>query len=558
MAQREEIIFNLKMTSAEAEKSLEKVKKNISDTNKEVKDSINNFGIFGVTVGDVKNKFNELKGIASKSLSIIKQQGQQAALGLRLMFGGKMKMGASSLFKTIKVGIASTGIGLLIVAIGSLVTYLTQTKKGAELLEVAFRTVGAAISVITDRISSIGSAIVKVFKGDFKGAAEDAKKAVTGLGDEIRKEVKAMNELAKASIALRDSQRELNVETARRRAELEALKLIAEDTTKTDKERLEAARAAMELETTLVEKRVANAAEAVRILKEELGTREATADELDELAQLEIDLFNIKAESTTKQIELNNKINSIEKEAEARRLQAIKDEEQARKEAAEARAKDFEEAEKLQEELFKAEEERVKKEKELAKQAALDKIAQDKAVADSKIAVSSAALGAVADIFGRESQAGKAAAVAQATINTYQAANNALANTPAPPPFPFIAAGVALAAGFQNINKILSTPIENKFANGGIVGGFGTGRSDSVPARLSKGESVINARSTRMFRPVLSAINEAGGGRGFADGGTLDEGLGGITTGTVKAYVVSDEMTNNQERLAKIRRKATI
>ena len=62
MAQREEIIFNLKMTSAEAEKSLEKVKKNISDTNKEVKDSINNFGIFGVTVGDVKNKFNELKG----------------------------------------------------------------------------------------------------------------------------------------------------------------------------------------------------------------------------------------------------------------------------------------------------------------------------------------------------------------------------------------------------------------------------------------------------------------------------------------------------------------
>ena len=60
MAQREEIIFNLKMTSAEAEKSLEKVKKNISDTNKEVKDSINNFGIFGVTVGDVKNKFGEL------------------------------------------------------------------------------------------------------------------------------------------------------------------------------------------------------------------------------------------------------------------------------------------------------------------------------------------------------------------------------------------------------------------------------------------------------------------------------------------------------------------
>ena len=555
---REEIIFKLKMTTAEAEKSLEKVKKNISDTNKEVKDSINKFGIFGVTVGDVKNKFRELKGIAKNSLSVIKQQGQQAALGLRLMFGGKMKMGARALFKTIKVGIASTGIGLLVVAIGSLVTYLTQTKKGAELLEVAFKTVGAAISVITDRISSVGSAIIKVFKGDFKGAAEDAKKAVTGLGDEIRKEVKAMGDLTKASQALRDSQRELNVETARRRAEIERLKLIAEDTTKTEKVRIEAAKEAFRLENEVMTTRVANAEEALRIKREENELSESMAEDLDEQAQLEIDLFNIKAESTTKQIELNNKINAIQKEAEARRLQAIKEEEQARKEAAEARAKDFEEAEKLQEELFKAEEERVKKEKAIAEQAAKDKIALDKAVADSKAQIGAAALGTISEIFGKESEAGKAAAVAQATINTYQAATNAMANTPAPPPFPQIAAGIVLAAGFKNVKSILATPIENKFANGGMVSGYGTGRSDSVPARLSKGESVINARSTRMFKPILSAINEAGGGRGFEDGGTLDEGLGGITTGTVKAYVVSDEMTNNQQRLAKIRRKATI
>lgn len=525
---REEIILNVKTNTEQANKSLEKVKQNTSEIKNEAKEAASNFSVMGVSLNSVRTAFTKVTGVS------------------KLMFG------------SIKAGIASTGIGLLIVAIGSLVTYLTQTKKGAELLEVAFRTVGAAISVITDRISSIGSAIVKVFKGDFKGAAEDAKKAVTGLGDEIRKEVKAMNELAKASIALRDSQRELNVETARRRAELEALKLIAEDTTKTDKERIEAARGAMELETTLVEKRVANAAEAVRILKEELGTREATADELDELAQLEIDLFNIKAESTTKQIELNNKINSIEKEAEARRLEAINTEKKAREEAAEARAKDFEDAEKFNEELFKLEEERVSKEKDLKEKNAETQKLIDKQVADSKAQIGAAALGTISEIFGKESQAGKAAAVAQATINSYQAATNAMASTPAPPPFPQIAAGIVLAAGFKNVKSILATPIENKFANGGMVSGFGTGRSDSVPARLSKGESVINARSTRMFKPVLSAINEAGGGRGFADGGTLDEGLGGITTGTVKAYVVSDEMTNNQERLAKIRRKATI
>jgi hypothetical protein len=36
---------------------------------------------------------------------------------------------------------------------------------------------------------------------------------------------------------------------------------------------------------------------------------------------------------------------------------------------------------------------------------------------------------------------------------------------------------------------------------------------------LSNGESVINARSTNMFAPLLSAINQAGGGKAFASGG---------------------------------------
>jgi hypothetical protein len=91
-----------------------------------------------------------------------------------------------------------------------------------------------------------------------------------------------------------------------------------------------------------------------------------------------------------------------------------------------------------------------------------------------------------------------------------------------------------------------------------MVGGFGSGTSDSIPARLSRGESVINAKSTRMFKPLLSDINKAGGGVGFADGGTLDTGSAGMTTGIVKAFVVADEMTNEQDRLNNIRRKATI
>lgn len=64
---------------------------------------------------------------------------------------------------------------------------------------------------------------------------------------------------------------------------------------------------------------------------------------------------------------------------------------------------------------------------------------------------------------------------------------------------------------------------------GALLSGPGTGTSDSMNARLSNGEAVINARSTGMFGDVLSAINVAGGGKpfgsywgsAFAGGGTM-------------------------------------
>jgi hypothetical protein len=57
-----------------------------------------------------------------------------------------------------------------------------------------------------------------------------------------------------------------------------------------------------------------------------------------------------------------------------------------------------------------------------------------------------------------------------------------------------------------------------KAASGGYVSGPGTGRSDSIPARLSNGEYIINARATRQNRALLDAIN-SGKIPAFADGG---------------------------------------
>lgn len=122
-----------------------------------------------------------------------------------------------------------------------------------------------------------------------------------------------------------------------------------------------------------------------------------------------------------------------------------------------------------------------------------------------------------------------------------------------------------------------------KYDNGGMIYGAGTSTSDSIPAMLSNGESVINARSTAMYAPLLSQINQAGGGRAFADGGIVSTSFqtssGGISvasnspqldriselleisiakTPTVKTYVVDSDMTEAQSETETIQRRARL
>lgn len=57
-------------------------------------------------------------------------------------------------------------------------------------------------------------------------------------------------------------------------------------------------------------------------------------------------------------------------------------------------------------------------------------------------------------------------------------------------------------------------------ATGGLIRGAGTGLSDSIPARLSNGEFVVNAAATRRNLDLLRAIN-SDSLAGFATGGLV-------------------------------------
>ncbi len=69
-----------------------------------------------------------------------------------------------------------------------------------------------------------------------------------------------------------------------------------------------------------------------------------------------------------------------------------------------------------------------------------------------------------------------------------------------------------MAMVLTNIATATKTIKSAKFADGGLVTGPGTGTSDSIPAMLSSGESVMNYRATASFAPLLSAINTMTGG----------------------------------------------
>lgn len=82
-----------------------------------------------------------------------------------------------------------------------------------------------------------------------------------------------------------------------------------------------------------------------------------------------------------------------------------------------------------------------------------------------------------------------------------------------------------LADSITGLTKLIKDPkAEVKVSTGGYISGPGTGTSDSIPARLSDGEYVINAAATKRYKPLLDKINS----------GTVKMANGGMAMSTSK------------------------
>lgn len=119
-------------------------------------------------------------------------------------------------------------------------------------------------------------------------------------------------------------------------------------------------------------------------------------------------------------------------------------------------------------------------------------------------------------------------------------------------------AGVASAAAKLALIKAAFAAAKaavKGFSTGGYVQGAGTGTSDSIPARLSNGESVMTAKATSMFSPILSAFNQLGGGVPIVTNtGGSNIGMDMLAAAVARGYqmapqpVVSVEEINRTQR----------
>lgn len=169
----------------------------------------------------------------------------------------------------------------------------------------------------------------------------------------------------------------------------------------------------------------------------------------------------------------------------------------------------------------------------------------------------------IAEITGASAQFQKTIALAEVALNTGQAISAGIASAMATP-FPAnigailttISAVISGIAQAKSAIKSANIPTA-KFAQGGLVAGEGTGTSDSIPAMLSNGESVMTARATSTYSPILSALNTSVGGAPIGDS-TKTKGTQQLiqqfadAVEQIQIQVAVTDINDGQARVAKI------
>ena len=492
--------------------SVDELNEALGDTAKAAKDAGDEQGFFSKKSKELKEGLNgikaTLKEVGSGIKNGFKNLGQFAK-------GFKTAGGAAKNFGRIAKGaIAATGIGLLVVAVVSLIDYFTNLEGGAKALKKVMAGLGAIVT-------NISKAFSLVVRGKFSEAFDVLKDSVVEATEAVDNQFEAESKLSEL--------RQKNIiENAKLNQSIEKNKKVLEDSTLSAEKRLEALDKVNAATRALQQNTIDETKLALDQAKAELvniNNFEERRQKQEEIAQLQADLIDQTTTLQNVEYDAARVAREIRAAEEEEKRKAAEEEEARKVKAAEEDAKRAEEKEAQRQKDLEEQKAASEKAIQIAEAEAAEKKALEDAVAQSKIDVANSALSTITAIAGEQSALGKAAAISQATINTYQAATNALANTPAPPPFPQIAAAATVAQGLLQVKNILKT----------TTPGGETAGATSAPTAPSFSTQGVNV-SDELFNQGSNVVTPSGGSSGSP----------------VRAYVVASEVTSSQEANKKL------
>lgn len=331
---------------------LEATNKALLEAGQRVGDNRRNVGNYSATLRDAIKESGFFGGITSK-VTEAQETFSKAQVIAKAAIGGNV-----TALGFLRLALLATGLGALVVVLGSVVAFLTKSQTGIDLVSRKFAGLKAVLDVvvgtaaefgeklfaaldnpkqaITDlvafieqnlinRVKAIGIIFQALADRDFRKANDGLIQLAIGVTDASGK-LEAFGKVALAaaksgeaieaeSQRILAAERALNVERSQSRARIEELKKLSDDSTKSVAERTVAAKAAAAIENNLLAAQIK--LQDAKIKNELAGQRlrkVTTNEDRDRLAELQRERADTQQESLTLQTELQNKINSLVQE----------------------------------------------------------------------------------------------------------------------------------------------------------------------------------------------------------------------------------------------------
>ena len=297
----------LKAINAQLDKNNAKIKEN-SDKLKQQKLNVGNYS---ASITQAVGEMGLFGGVIAKI-----NQLQRSLTAAQTAYSTAVAASTTKL-QLFKVALLSTGIGALLVALGSLAAAFQSSEEGQDKLSKGLKAIGVVVGNVSDVFAAFGEQLISFFSGE----GFDSSKITEALDDLINKtkeEVAESNRLSDLIAKTNRLERELLVENAEIQAKIADLRLKARmEDEFTAAQRKKFLIEANELQDDLIIKELTiakNRAEEIRIRN---TFSKSTRENLEEEAAAQAKVFDVETKRLNQQRQIQRELNTVSKQQQA-------------------------------------------------------------------------------------------------------------------------------------------------------------------------------------------------------------------------------------------------